>query len=391
VNTVAGTVIAVLVTAVVGAGAVGLWRLIRRRDLGTSADRATYETLHLASLASPGLRDGLTSAGAYKAAKHLRAMLGCEAIAITDGEQLLAWDGSGEAAYAPYALQHAAATLRSGRTEVEPVRGDPKVPIRDVIVTPLVTADAVIGTLSAYVTGRSYPLVNAVDYMGRWVSGQLDLAELDASRTRVAEAQVRALRAQISPHFIYNSLTAIANFVRTDPERARELLLEFADFTRYSFRRSGDYTTLQAELESIYRYLKIERARFGDRLQVTLRVAPEVLPVAIPFLCIQPLVENAVRHGLEGKPGLGHVTILAEDAGSECMISVDDDGVGMAPERVRAALRGEPGSDSVGLGNVDERLRMVFGDAYGLTVATAPGAGMKVSMRVPKFHPNVRA
>ncbi len=120
-------------------------------------------------------------------------------------------------------------------------------------------------------------------------------------------------------------------------------------------------------------------------------VAPEVLPVAVPFLCLQPLVENAVRHGLETKPGVGHVTILAEDLGSECLISVEDDGVGMVPERVRAALAGEPGSDSVGLGNVDERLRTFFGDAYRLSVATAPGAGTKVSMRVPKFHPGVRA
>ena len=390
-GTLAGAVIGVLGAAAIAAGAYGLWRLIRRRDLGTSADRAAYDTLHNASLASPGLRDGLTATGTTKAAKHLRTMLGCEAIAITDGEQLLCWDGAGEAAYAPYAMSHAAGTLRSGRTQVEAVRGDPKLPIRDVIVTPLITGNAVIGTLAAYVDAKSWPLVNAVDYTGRWVSGQLELAELDASRTRVAEAQVRALRAQISPHFIYNSLTAIASYVRTDPERARDLLLDFADFTRYTFRRSGEYTTLSDELLSIHRYLLLEQARFGERLHVTLLVAPEVLPVAIPFLCLQPLVENAVRHGLEGKPGQGHVTILAEDAGSECMISIDDDGVGMAPERVRAALRGEPGSDSVGLGNVDERLRMVFGDAYGLTVATAPGAGMKVSMRVPKFHPGVRA
>ena len=90
--------------------------------------------------------------------------------------------------------------------------------------------------------------------------------------------------------------------MRTDPDRARELLLEFADFTRYSFRRHGEYTTLAEELRSVERYLLLEQARFGDRLQVTLRIAPEVLPVAVPFLCIQPLVENAVRHGLEAAP-----------------------------------------------------------------------------------------
>ena len=173
------------------------------------------------------------------------------------------------------------------------------------------------------------------------MSGQLELAELDASRTRLMEAEVRALRAQISPHFIYNSLTAIASFVRTDPERARELLLEFADFTRYSFRRHGEFTTLAEELNSIERYLVLEKARFGDRLNVTLRIAPEVLPVVVPFLCLQPLVENAVRHGLEQKAGAGHVSITAEDFDREAVISVEDDGVGEDPERVRRALAGD--------------------------------------------------
>ena len=227
--------------------------------------------------------------------------------------------------------------------------------------------------------------------MARWVSTQLELAELESSRTRLMEAEVRALRAQISPHFVYNSLTAIASFVRTDPERARELLLEFADFTRYSFRRHGDFTTLAEELRSIDRYLLLERARFGDRLRVTVQVAPEVLPVTVPFLCIQPLVENAVRHGLEGRPGQGHVTIVARDQGSEALISVEDDGAGIDPDAVRRTLAGRPDGDHVGLGNVDERLRQVYGDDYGLVVETAPGAGTKVSLRIPKYRAGVHA
>jgi two-component system LytT family sensor kinase len=171
---------------------------------------------------------------------------------------------------------------------------------------------------------------------------------------------------------------------------ARELLLEFADFTRYAFRRGGEFTTLADELRNVERYLVLEQARFGDRLHVELVVAPEVLPVAVPFLAVQPLVENAVRHGLEGKPGAGRVTLVAQDAGSEALISVEDDGVGSEPDLVRRVLAGETDADSVGLGNVDARLRQVFGDSYGLVVETAPGAGTKVSFRVPKFAPGVR-
>ena len=251
--------------------------------------------------------------------------------------------------------------------------------------------ERIVGTLQVFSPHHTAGLARAADEVAGWVSGQLDLAELDASRTRAMEAEVRALRAQISPHFIYNSLGAIASFVRTDPDRARELLLEFADFTRYSFRSHGDYTTLAEELRSVERYLLLEQARFGDRLQVTLRIAPEVLPVAVPFLCVQPLVENAVRHGLAGSERAGHISINAQDRGQECVIEVEDDGIGEDPEKVRRALAGDAASDSVGLGNVDSRLRNAYGDEFGLVVETAPGAGTKVTVRVPKFAPGVHA
>ena len=111
--------------------------------------------------------------------------------------------------------------------------------------------------------------------------------------------------------------------------------------------------------------------------------------MTVPFLCLQPLVENAVRHGLADKDGPGRVEIVALDRGSEAQISVEDDGTGEDPETVRAALAGDAGSDSVGLGNVDGRLRSAFGDEYGLVVETAPGAGTKVTLRIPKFAAGV--
>lgn len=369
------------------------WAWLRRRQLGSEADRTTFRTLHTASLTTPALRVGLTSVSAERAVRHLRSLLGAPAIALTDTSDLLAWDGR----FGHHATQTgdlARLVVADGARMVRS-RGDipcdhQRCSLRQVVVTPLTVEERVVGTLQVFTPSASAGLVRAADEVARWVSGQLELAELDASRTRLMEAEVRALRAQISPHFVYNSLTAIASFVRTDPERARELLLEFADFTRYSFRRHGEFTTLAEELGSIEQYLVLERARFGDRLNVTLRIAPEVLPVVVPFLCLQPLVENAVRHGLEGKDGAGRVSITAEDHDFEATISVEDDGVGEDPEKVRRALAGDPSMDSVGLGNVDARLRSSFGDEYGLVVETAPGAGTKVTVRVPKFAPGVR-
>jgi len=369
-----------------------LWRAVRgRRAFGTTAERATHAALHEASLASPALRAGLTADAASRSAGHLRALLGSSAVAMTDTTSLLAWEGTGEH-HAPGALVLAAEALERGRTTVQPVRcADPDCPVRSAVVCPLVQGDVVVGTLTAYDADAGPGLVRAAGEVARWVSGQLELAELDESRSRLAEAQVRALRAQISPHFVFNALTAIASFVRTDPERARELLLEFADFTRYSSQTHGEFTTLAEELRSIDRYLLLERARFGERLQVVLRVAPEVLPVAVPYLCLQPLVENAVQHGLEHSHGRGTVTVIAQDDGAQCRITVEDDGAGSDPERIRQVLAGTADGDSIGMANVDARLRAVYGDDHGLLVETALGAGTKVTIRVPKWHAGVRA
>jgi two-component system LytT family sensor kinase len=366
--------------------------LLRRDQLGSQADRATFRTLHTASLASPPLRAGLTAVAAERSLKYLRALLGAPAVAITDTGSLLAWDG-GHAAHGGQSAGLAEATLGHGRTVVldrrQVVCADPGCPVREAIVAPLDVEEKVVGTLQVFAPQASAGLVRATNEVARWVSGQLELAELDASRTRLMEAEVRALRAQISPHFVYNSLTAIASFTRTDPDRARELLLDLAEFTRYSFRKRGEFTTLAEELRAIEAYLVIEKARFGERLSVTVRVAPEVLPVVVPFLCLQPLVENAVQHGIEDKPGRGEITVLAQDADRECVVTIEDNGIGEDPERVRRALGGDTATDSVGLANVDERLRAAFGDDYGLVIETARGAGTKVIVRLPKFHPGV--
>ncbi len=387
-------VLALVAIMVAVAGAGTAWLVLRRRDLGTTADRTTFATLHTAALAAPHLREGLTATGASRAIRHLRTLLGTSAVALTDASALLAWDGAGAATHDGAAVEHAASVLRSGQTAVLGESSvqchKPDCPIRSAVVSAVISEDRVIGALIAYAPEATAGLVRATDEVARWVSAQLDLAELDRSRTRAIEAELRALRAQISPHFVYNSLAAIASFVRTDPARARELLLEFADFTRYAFRRSGEFTTLADELRNVERYLVLEQARFGDRLRVQLQVAPEVLSVAVPFLAVQPLVENAVQHGLEGKTGVGLVTLGAADLGSEALIWVEDDGLGTDPELVRRVLSGESEADSVGMGNVDARLRQVFGDDYGLVVETAPGAGTKVSFRVPKFAPGVR-
>ncbi len=196
------------------------------------------------------------------------------------------------------------------------------------------------------------------------------LADLDRAVAQV-RAELRALRGQISPHFLFNTVSTITAFVSTDPARARDLLIVFAEFVRYSLR-SVTETTLVEELENIERYLTLQRARFGDRLQVQLRVAPDVLPVVLPFLAVQQLVDNAVRNGIERKQLGGTVTVCAGLDGPDCLITVADDGPGQADTEVQANLR-----------TIDDQLRTMFGNPYGLTAETVPGTGTTISLRVP--------
>ena len=299
-----------------------------RRVVATPTERAVHAALHTASLAARALRQGLDTDSAQTAAPFLRSLTGTDGVALFDGDgRLLAqdppqapiWD-----AEVDDACEHAASEAVSGQRRVlTHVRSSA------VVAQPLLTENSdLLGALVVVTTRSPAPgMLGAVGEVARYAASQIELAELDASRARLDRAEVLALRAQISPHFIYNALNTIASFVRTDPDRARELILEFADFTRYSFRAAGQYTTLAEELRNIDRYLNLERARFGAALTVRLQVAPEVLNVVVPFLALQPLVENAVRHGLAGKGG-GSVEIIARDEGSDCVITVEDDGVG---------------------------------------------------------------
>ncbi len=263
-------------------------------------------------------------------------------------------------------------------------------------VLALVLVAGVVG--AAVLLYRTHRAETADDDAGRFRTGEsvispeiraeLSEASVDeAMRRQLVEAELRSLRAQISPHFIYNSLNAIAATIPADPVRARELVLDFADFTRYSLRAEGDFTTLREELAAVERYVLLEKARFGDRIQVKLQIAPEVLGVQIPFLAVQPLVENAVRHGVDSETGSGTVWLRAADAGTHAEISVVDDGQGAEPAAMREVLHGEAGNAHIGVRNVDLRLRQAYGAEAGLVVETAPGEGMRVSMRIPKFQP----
>jgi two-component system, LytTR family, sensor kinase len=321
-----------------------------------------------------GLRDGLAAPAAAGAARRLRALLEVDAVGLLDLDGARVWAGPGD-------------VTRADALVAEVLRTDRRCTRDDVHALPLRVRGEPVGVL---VVVGAVPAATARQ-AAAWVADALQRGRLESSADAAEQAELRALRAEISPHFVYNALTTIASFVRSDPGRARELILDFALFIRHNLARHGEYTTLAGEFRAVEAYLALARAVLGERLNVQVRIAPEVLPVAIPFLALQPLVENAVQHGIERTEAGGSVQVSGEAQGEDCVIAVEDDGPGMPPERAADVLAGRGGGPSLGLANVDRRLRAVFGAGYGLVIETADGAGTRVVVRVPRFHPGVVA
>jgi two-component system LytT family sensor kinase len=389
VEIVLGAVLGAVVTASLYAGTRFL---SAPKGVLRSEDRAMQASLHAATATLPHLRLGLSRETAAKAAPHLRALTQASALALADRDRLLAVDGAGS-------RHHQAGDPLGGlfeegsddRVHLSPEAELPGIGSAAVVVAPLIVRDERIGSLAAlYAAPHRVEPENTrvVSEAASLVAAQVELAAIDEQEERLARAELGALRAQISPHFIYNALAAVAGFIHSRPDQARELLTEFAEFTRYAFGRDRSYVTLADELHYVEKYVSLERARFDGRLEVRVAVAPEILPAVVPVLSLQPLVENAVRHGVEVGRG-GCVEIVGADMGMDAAVTVRDDGAGMSTEQARAALNGLSGG--IGLSNVQRRLRATFGPQYGLDIESDPGDGTEVTLVVPKSHPGVRA
>jgi signal transduction histidine kinase len=210
--------------------------------------------------------------------------------------------------------------------------------------------------------------------------------KLTQSELALVQAELRAMRAQMNPHFLINSLSVIHHLVRTNPEHARELLLDLSDVLQHTLR-AGDFVTLAREIEQTKAYLALEQARYTNRLRVEWMVPDQVnLERSVPTLTLQPLVENAVRHGIAPKPEGGTVRIELLEGHDDFTIRVTDDGVGFKPFEVadpRATLSGNEQAH-VAINNISERLRLIYGEQYGLRIQSKLEQGTTVTIRLPK-------
>jgi two-component system LytT family sensor kinase len=351
--------------------------------------------LHAATSTLPHLRRGLSPRTAEQAAPHLRALTGAAAIALADARTVLAIDGEGREQVRPGdLLSRLLASTRDDRLQIVPAltSSDPSCPLRSAVLAPLVIQGRRAGTLIAFYRTEGRPghhELRVVQEAASLVSAQVALSVLSEQEERLAQAELRALRAQISPHFVYNALAAVAGDIHARPDEARELLIDFAEFTRYLFRDGRPYVTLGEEIAHVERYLRLEQARFRDSLHVSIDIPGETADAVVPAMSVQPLVENAVRHGVEQRAGRGRVTISAHTRGGDVELRVTDDGSGIDPERVPAVIAGAGGG--IGVSNVDARLRATFGERYALRIESRVGEGTTAVMTVPHLRGGTRA
>jgi signal transduction histidine kinase len=237
-------------------------------------------------------------------------------------------------------------------------------------------------------------------FAAAWVMLMIRTLQVESARAKAAEselaraqAELRALRAQINPHFFFNSLNTIRYLIRQDPQKARDLMINLSEIFQRTLR-SGDFIPLRDELSYVESYLALEKARFGDRLQIAwggvllpdmpLKTETPLLDQSVPTLALQPIVENAVIHGIGKKTEGGKITISVDRREDDLVIAIEDDGTGMdADKKDRMLAAGEANGSHIGMKNVDARLRRLYGLEYGLVIESEPNKGTRVTIRVP--------
>jgi two-component system LytT family sensor kinase len=218
---------------------------------------------------------------------------------------------------------------------------------------------------------------HALDYYRRYTAGERRAAQL---QTQLAEAQLQALKMQLQPHFLFNTLHSISALVYKDVEAADRMIARLGDFLRLTLENSGTQeVSLQQELEFLKCYLEIERIRFQDRLTTTLRIDAQALDVQVPNLILQPIVENAIRHGVAPRSTPGQIDILAERKNGTLRIRIKDNGPGLTLNRSLDSNFKE----GVGLANTRARLEQLYGAAHRFELANDPRGGLVVTLEIP--------
>ncbi|ABR47577.1 signal transduction histidine kinase, LytS [Alkaliphilus metalliredigens QYMF] len=351
------------------------------------------KTLKIANQTLPYFRQGLNEEVAKEVVNIIYHTVDVAAVTITNCKEILAHKGAEEDHHVPMCKLQTQSTrdvVISGEHRVifhqRDIQCDqPKCQLKSVIIVPLKEREEVVGTLKLY--KREENSITTLDVelalgLAQLFSTQIELSRLDYQKKLLAEAELKTLQAQINPHFLFNTINTIVSFVQVDPTQAKQLLISLADLFRKSLSNNQDMVDMETEIEHVASYLEIEKARFGDQLKVKYELQ-ENITCKLPPLILQPLVENAVIHGILPKRGGGEIKILSKKLENCVLLEIVDNGLGISQERLLTILKPVIDSKSVGLMNVNKRLINLYGEAYCLEVSSEVDHGTKIQVKIP--------
>ncbi|MBK9519859.1 MAG: sensor histidine kinase [Anaeromyxobacter sp.] len=371
----------------IGAALFALVMRDRQRERDQVAADSSARALRVAQRTLGLLARGFDPAVAPEVARIIREETGAGAVVITDATAVLAFDGLGAdhhrapgpivSTFTRRAIDTGEVVFADGVTEHYncPISAD--CPLDSVLVSPLALDGVVVGTVQLFEPRhRRFSSVNRSlgEGLAALLSSQLVAARYEQAKGLLTQQELKLIQAQVNPHFLFNALNTVAAVLRADPARARDLLLHLAAFFRKNLKRPADLATLRDELEHVGAYLEIEKARFADRLTVETEIDPSLLDLKLPAFTLQPLVENAFKHGFANTLGPGTARIRARREAQHALIEIEDD----------AGAYVEPvAGDGLGLRSVDRRIKTLLGREYGVAVSCVPGVLTRVTVRVP--------
>lgn len=354
------------------------------------------KALKLADLTLKYLRGGLTETSAQHTCEILLKEINVVAVSVTDKERVLAFLGIGADHHLKSEIIKTEATKRvllngqlviANSEEINCSFKDSQ--LRAVVIAPLKIKEETIGTIKFYFKSEKEISPMIVEFskgLSTLLSHQLELSEVDRHLELAKQAEIKALQAQVSPHFLFNALNTIVALVRTDPLKARKLLISLSHFFRQNLTGTDvTETTLENELKHVSAYLEIEEARFSDKLTVQYRIDQGALSCKVPPMTLQPIVENAIKHGVKKLTDQSKIVIEIKKEEENVCISIIDNGIGVDHDRLRHLGKEKVASQTgtgIGLYNIIRRLQMMYGDEVKLEINSDKGIGTTICIQI---------
>ncbi|MCD5325085.1 MULTISPECIES: sensor histidine kinase [Pontibacillus] len=356
------------------------------------------KALTLAESTIAYMRRGLNETSAKRTCEIIFKEVDVSAISMTNHEVILAHVGladdhhkSGEVIQtsATREVIHTGTRLIVKHEDIHCTKAN--CPLGAAIIAPLKRKNEVVGTLKFYVRSEkeiSNVILELIQGLSALLGQQLEIAEAEKAQELAREAEVKALQAQVNPHFLFNSLNVIVSLIRTEPKRARAVLIALSKYFRQNLSATTrKWITLEEEIHHVKAYLLVEETRFVDHLHVEYEVDEEALKERIAPLTLQPLVENCMKHGVKEQDGQTEIRVAVQKKSQGVLVSVTDNGPGIAPERLKSLgkiqVESEKGT-GLGLYNVNERLVHMHGEAACLHIESVLGEGTTISFLLPR-------